>query len=150
MVKNKTKKMNERNSIKRLLSLLLSIAMILSITAGLDMTAYAYTSGDFEYDFLMNGTLEIVGYSGEDEELIIPSTNKGLTVSKISEFAFSSNETLKSVIIPDTIKTIGALAFAECSALENVEISNGVKVIEFAAFSDCENLKHINIPASVE
>ncbi len=44
---------------KRVISLVLSFVMLLSITAGLDLTACAAISGDFEYEILEDCTEEI-------------------------------------------------------------------------------------------
>ncbi|MCD7797490.1 MAG: leucine-rich repeat domain-containing protein [Clostridiales bacterium] len=72
---------------KKIISLLLSAAMLLPVTVGLDLTAFAATSGDYEYT-VSNGTAEITGYTGLETELTIPSTIDGYTVTSIGEDAF--------------------------------------------------------------
>ena len=59
---------------KRVLSILLALAMIFSLAAVTGMTASAETYGDFEYEVLNNGTVEITGYNGNSKSLDIPST----------------------------------------------------------------------------
>lgn len=58
---------------KKVLCILLSVLVLTSITAGLDLSAYAVTSSDFSYDVLDDGTAEITGYTGSDTVLEIPS-----------------------------------------------------------------------------
>lgn len=56
-----TRPSNHANPIKKTLSLFLSLVMLLSITAGLDLSAYAATSGDFEYEILETAQQRLPG-----------------------------------------------------------------------------------------
>lgn len=67
-------------------------------------------------------------------------TNSGLCIFKYGS--------LKSVIIPETVKTIGEMSFANCDVLTDVTIATGVTSIGTAAFVRCA-LESITIPASV-
>ena len=61
---------------------------------------------------------EVVGYSGDGGELVIPRTFKGVPVEMIAKDAFNDGEysaTLTSITLPDTIEYIGANAFAGCT-----------------------------------
>ena len=49
---------------KKIVSLILSLVMLMSITSGLNLTAYAETYGDFEYSYIENDFLSITGYKG--------------------------------------------------------------------------------------
>lgn len=57
--------------IKKLISLLLAVVMLFSITAGIDLSAFAATSGDYEYELLEDGTVEITGYNGTASKLLL-------------------------------------------------------------------------------
>lgn len=58
---------------KKTISLFLTLIMLLSITAGLNLTALAETSGDFEYEMLENSdAAKITKYNGSSSELVIP------------------------------------------------------------------------------
>ncbi len=65
-------------------------------------------------------------------------------------YAFSGCELLKSVELPNTIKSIDSYAFFGCSWLRSINIPSGTKVIERGAFSGCESLKSITIPSGLE
>lgn len=62
---------------------------------------------------------------------------------------FKGNQSIKEIIIGDSVTSIGRSAFENCKNLVSVVISNGVSEIEECAFSECVNLKSINIPESV-
>ena len=46
---------------KKVISLFLSLAMLLDIISGMNLTAYAETYGDFEYSYIENDFLSITG-----------------------------------------------------------------------------------------
>ena len=69
-----------------------------------------------------------------------------------TELSFSSlnqNQSLKTIEIPQNIKTIGQHSFSSCESLESVTLYEGLKEIEYYAFLNCEKLKSIKIPKSV-
>lgn len=64
--------------------------------------------------------------------------------------AFRNMKRLKSVRLPEKLKSIGAEAFGGCSALEAVNIPNGTDTICRDAFSGCTRLSELFIPKSVK
>ncbi|MCR5652340.1 MAG: leucine-rich repeat domain-containing protein [Ruminococcus sp.] len=71
----------------------------------------------------------------------------------IGESSFQSCENLKTIIIPDSVKTIDNYAFAYCVSLgdsvEGVNIGSGVETIGKGAFS-CTGIRSLTIPDSVK
>lgn len=137
---------------KRFLSLFMSFVMLMSITTGFDLTVSAATSGNFEYEILDDGTIEIThfyDYVDVTIDLTIPSTIGGHTVSSIGDEAFLCCESLTSVIIPSSIIFIGNSAFEDCEYLTSVTIPNSVKSIGDFAFGSCYSLTSITIPDGV-
>lgn len=61
----------------------------------------------------------------------------------------TNNATIKSVTIPDSIKTIGVYAFYGCTSLESATIPSSVMSIKAATFYGCTNLHEITIPSNV-
>ena len=57
--------------------------------------------------------------------------------------------TLKSITIPNSVRTIGDYAFGWCSSLTSVTLSSSVTSIGDRAFYSCSSLKSINIPNNV-
>ena len=107
-------------------------------------------STGFRYRSVENG-YEIMKYSGQDKDVIIPSTHKGKPVVSIHRYAFNSDlgRNIKSVIIPNTIVNIGDEAFNYCGNLINLSIGSGVKYIGSGAFNNC-GLRNLEIPKNVE
>lgn len=70
---------------------------------------FALINNDSEY--------EIVAYTGQSVQVIIPAIYKGKAVTSIKANAFSDCDALISVIIPDSVQTIGANAFSGCDKL---------------------------------
>ena len=84
---------------------------------------------ELDYDYVEE-TLKITKYTGEAEELEIPTQlthpDYGvLPVKAVGDAAFLGNETLKKVIIPEGIETIGVGAFQSCPNLTDVVIFDG-------------------------
>ncbi len=137
------------NPIKKTLCLLLSLVMLLSITAGLDWFAYAATSGDYEYTICEDGTAAITGYNGLGGDITIPSRLNSHTVTDIEGFAFNGCTKLKGVTIPNSVTSIGWNSFGGCKNLTRVKIGSGVTYISGAAFQGCIQLQSIAIPGKV-
>ena len=75
-------------------------------------------------------------------EYIVPNC-----VKSIADRAFFGKKQLRSVIIPDSVKSIGIFAF--CSQLRKVRLPEGIKYIPVNAFLGCIALEELNIPDTV-
>lgn len=112
----------------------------------------AETSTD-EFTYTVNDTTKeatITGYTGTQEDIIIPSKINGYKVTEIGLNAFSTNyKFIKSFKLPSTLKIINPCAFELCVGLTEVEIPYGCTTIKGSAFADCASLQKITIPSSV-
>ena len=70
-------------------------------------------------------------------------------VEVIGVKAFKSCSELKTIEIPDSVKTISAYAFSYCSSLESVSFGKGVTELADHAFASCSKLAEITLPANV-
>ena len=127
----------------------LTVAPITTSAAEENSESVSVTSGDFQYEVLCDDEISITGYSGSEENLTLPSTIDGYTVTEIGDDAFDYYRSLKSLIIPNTVASIGRYAFYHCTNLESVSISASVTYIDFSAFKNCDSLKSVTIPATV-
>ncbi|MBQ9375904.1 MAG: leucine-rich repeat domain-containing protein, partial [Ruminococcus sp.] len=107
--------------------------------------ATAETYGDYEYNVLDDGTVEITKYNGDADEVVIPSRINGKNVTSIGGWAFADNDDFTSVTIPDGVKAIGDSAFSACFYLQSVTIPGSVTTIGESAFSCCEALGNVVI-----
>lgn len=137
---------------KCFVALLMVVVMMCACWTGVlaeDEERETFTSGDYEYALLDDGTVEITGYSGDAEELIIPDTLAGKKVTAIGYHAFFWSFSLMSVTIPHSITTIGDNAFYGCFSLTSVTIPDSVVSIgDFAFYWSA--LTTVTIPDSVE
>lgn len=79
----------------------------------------------------------------------IPSEIEGKQVVAVSEDAFAWNIYVKSISMPDTVKTIGKSAFYDCRSLTNIKMSPIITEIEDEAFANCYSLNEIDVPSTL-
>ncbi|MCM1133362.1 MAG: leucine-rich repeat protein [Ruminococcus flavefaciens] len=107
----------------------------------------------FEYVMVERREIWVTGIKANAEKIVIPESYGGLPVVGINSYAFGNSEfksSVKSVVIPKTVKYIGEGAFSYCDSIETITISDGVEDIGELAFVGCSSLKTITIPESVK
>ena len=123
---------------KKIISLLLSLAMLLTITSGLNLTAYADVQ---------------TGKCGDNVTYSLDTSTGVLTISGTGEMTSSpfrqNSNIIKSVIIENGVTSIGYQTFYDCRSLTSVTIGKSVTSIGVGAFEDCTSLTSITIPNSV-
>lgn len=70
---------------------------------GIRAEAETKTDGDYQYSELEGGTVTITKYTGEESQVEIPSKLGEKTVTGIGAQAFSSCDSLTSIIIPPEV-----------------------------------------------
>ena len=129
---------------KKIISLLLSLTMLLSIVSVVDFSAYA--------DTLTTGKCGVnVTYSFDTSTgmLTISGTGDMADYSFGNSSPFDSNSNIKSVIIENSVTSIDSCAFDGCTSLTSVTIPNSVTSIGDCAFYNCTSLTSVTIPDSV-
>ena len=71
-------------------------------------------------------------------------------VEEIKDSLFKHSEHLRTIILPDSLKSIGSRAFQDCSKLENVVFSNTecFYSVYYSAFENCTSLRSVSLPES--
>ena len=101
-------------------------------------------TSDFEY-IEQNGGLYITDCHLKDETIEIPETINGKTVVGIVSLG-SEVDSMKSLVIPDTVKSIGTEVFYSWDAsVETIYIGSGVTYLDADMFGKCSKLKSITI-----
>ena len=104
------------------------------------------------YNYNADGTVYIARYTGMDEDIIIPDTINGRTVTAIEKAEFNNcraRGTIKSIVLPDTITELEPGTFFGFGYLEKCVLPKNLKKIEKGLFTLACSLKEITIPDGV-
>ena len=149
---------------KKVISILLSVLMLCSVTAGLNLTVYAAETGDwsdtikYSYDedtceLTLSGQ-GVLTYSDSfsekfsEKDVRSVAIQEGITSISNGVFACEDNSfygDLQSVTLPEGLLSIGNFAFWHCWSLSSIVIPNSVTTIGDYAFELCDNLREITL-----
>jgi len=147
----------KRNRIMKLMALIpaaaLTAGMMLSVPAvRTPSTVNAlYDQDDFNFTEGTSGQLKyakytdhiaITGSTSDASNLEIPASIDGLPVTAIGRYAFQYS-TVRSLTLPDSVKTVGYWAFTDCKDLTSVKFGSGLEIIEIHAFENCPSLTNV-------
>ena len=105
-----------------------------------DKIIYYYGSG-WEYR-LFDDYAEIMGYSSNNLELVMPGVQASKPVKVLGQYALC-DANFESITLPNSLETISNDAFSGCKNLRTIIIGNGIKTIEVYAFDDCDSLTDV-------
>ena len=110
------------------------------------------SDGDFKFRRTADGETWLDSYSGKASTVVIPAEDPadGSPVTGIDVWAFRDSETVKKIVVPDSVKTIEKNAFMYCTALEEIELPSGLETLGDQAFYRCSALKKVSVPEGVE
>lgn len=107
-----------------------------------DKNMFAYSEND-------DGTVIITGGNIVTPKLEIPAELEGKKVSAIGMNAFTGNNVITDLVIPEGVTTLNWYSFNTCRNLETVTLPDSLEFIDSWAFERCSKLKTINVPANV-
>lgn len=107
-----------------------------------DKNMFAYSEND-------DGTVTITGGNIVTPKLEIPAELEGKKVSAIGMNAFTGNNVITDLVIPEGVTTLNWYSFNTCDNLETVTLPDSLEFIDSWAFERCSKLKTINVPANV-
>ena len=134
---------------KKILSLILALCMVLGLAATVSANENLFTSGDWTYRAYSDGAV-LCSYNGTATEVTVPATIDGMPVTELGfglGCVFSNvADTLTTVNIENGIPLISNSAFKGCTALKTVNIPASVTDISSFTFQDCTALTEIELP----
>ena len=86
---------------------------------------------DWEGYLYSDGTAAITKYTGNDKDVVIPSTIEGHTVTSLEQDVFRNNTTVESIHIPATVTYMGhpgdvvTTTFNGTTSLKSITVENG-------------------------
>ena len=104
-----------------------------------------YTSGDYQYILLADGTAEITRCYSKEVELTVPDTLDGHSVTSIGDRAFHGCYSLTSITLPEGLTSIGDRAFSGCFSLTGITLPDSVTEMGINPFIGCEKLTDIRV-----
>ena len=102
-----------------------------------------FVCGDFQYILPRDGTAEITAYTGDAEDVVIPTSLDGRPVTRICNGAFGQCATLTTLAIPDSVVRIGTAAIPDHPSL-SVIVNEGSYAEQYCAEHDlaCVTISH--------
>ena len=150
---------------KKVISLFLSLAMLLSIVSVVDFSAFAdvqtgscgdnvtYSLDTTTGELTISGTGGMADYSDFHSPFYQRKNIKSVSiedgVTSIGRCSFENCKNLTSVTIPDSVVNISDYAFFYCTSLTSAIIPNSVTNISGYAFYYCTNLTSVTMGNSV-
>ena len=115
-----------------------------------DAIALAVTEG-LVYEVQDDGTYWVMGAgtASNDTLIHIPATYEDVAVTGIGDGAFYGCVGVRTVVLPESIRSIGKNAFRDCNSLESINLPNDLTEISEGLFYGCNYLSDVSIPASV-
>ncbi len=139
---------------------IISLIIMLSITISYYKTSAPLKTvvGDgFTFEKQDDDTYTIVSYDGTSEEINIPISVRGLSVTKIESKVFKNNKKIKYVTIHDNIETIGKGILEGCTNIKELKIPYIGETAEdksnlqyFFTSTDEDNKNGTYVPASLK
>lgn len=100
---------------------------------------------DFLFGQVEDHTYSIVGYEGDEPEVIIPDNYGGTRVTVISDKVFTGHSEIVSVTIPDTVTDMGEFIFEGCYGLKHIRLSSELRYLWGYTFCRC-GIEEIVLP----
>lgn len=94
--------------------------------------------------------IAVIGNTNASGVVEIPGSIDGYPVLEIGIGAFSWNDNLSEVILPEGLGVIRDTAFYMCNNLSKVSFPSTLVSIESSAFASCDSLLEVTLPASLK
>lgn len=163
--------MKKNVSHRKIFAVLIAVLILISALPIASVSANFMSEDGYEY-VLYSDDAWIVGYRGDETELVIPEKIDGYIVEGIGDHAFMGHGNIVKFDIPDTVTSIGSNAFTNSGYYNNEdnwdndvlyvdnalvatreseatcdEVKEGTTIIARGAYNNFRMLESISIPA---
>lgn len=136
------------NSRTIILAVAAALVAVLSASVLVPSESDAFSQDGFVYEPLTEGTVAVTGYTGEETEVTVPSQveYEGITYNVVAaNGTFEGNETVESIVFPETVRLVDEYALDGCSALKAVVFPGTIEVISGVMFNGCSSLISVEV-----
>lgn len=81
----------------------------------------------FFFNPIEDHTYSIVGYEGDELNVLIPNNYGGTKVTVICDKVFTGHSEIASVTVPDTVTDMGEFVFESCYNLKYIKLSSELR-----------------------
>ncbi|MBO4458473.1 MAG: leucine-rich repeat protein [Butyrivibrio sp.] len=89
--------------------------------------------------------IEITGFEGKTEKLVIPEKIDGIPVEAVGNHSFSSRNDITHVSIPESVKILYGFAFHNCKNLKRISLYDSLTDYYDGVCRQCDNLTAIDV-----
>ena len=133
--------------------------LVVTTANDLSVSCTIIVSSPFVFETYGSG-YALMEYRGSEDVVVVPSTYKGKAVTAIGkteiipsggynviykENGFAHCQSVKKIILPESITSISYGAFYNCYNLEYVNIPNAVEEFDYKVFYGCNSLKKLSL-----
>lgn len=97
-----------------------------------------------------NGALYIGQFLYKADESVSGKFTVKEGTKHINIRAFTNNNNIEEIVLPEGLVSISAYAFNECTNLKKISFPSTLKTIDEFAFYGCKSLEEITLPSSLE
>ncbi len=108
--------------------------------------ADSYTFGDFQYQIVDSEYAVITKYAGQEADVVVPEQIHEFPIVAIAKGAFTGNEPMVTLTLPDSVALIDNGAFEGCVNLTSVKFPAALTTLGDRAFYGCTSLTSVELP----
>lgn len=92
---------------------------------------------EFTYEAMGDGSYGVVGYQGDEAEVVVPAEYRSQRVTVLYDDLFAGHTEIESVRIPNTVTDLGECLFDGCEGLRRIELPSQLRSLWGATFCRC-------------
>jgi hypothetical protein len=99
----------------------------------------------FLFSPIEDHTFSIVGYEGDEKDVVIPDNYGGIKITVLCDKVFAGHDEIESVTVPDTVTDMGEFLFDGCYNLKKIKLPCELRFLWGYTFCRC-GIEEIVLP----